>query len=40
VETSLFDFQRLQRLDVQIAGPSGQLKRTLKRPERRILLSR
>lgn len=41
VEVSLFAaFSRMQRLDVQVAAPKGQLQRTLKRPARRIELGR
>lgn len=38
LEHALFAFAGLQRLEVQIAAPSGQARRTLKRPEARIAL--
>lgn len=38
---ALFEsFPKLQRLDVQIAGPRGQAQQTLRRPQREILLRR
>jgi hypothetical protein len=41
VEIGLFDaFPRLQRVDVQTATRRGQMKATLKRPERRVPLAR
>jgi hypothetical protein len=41
VEVGLFDaFPRLQRVDVQTATRRGQMKATLKRPERRVPLAR
>ena len=41
MDITLFDaFPRLQRIDVQIAAPKGQFKRTLKRPMTRISLQR
>ena len=41
VDVRLFDaFAGLQRIDVQVAGPRGQFKRTLTRPERRVALTR
>lgn len=41
VELALFDaFPRLQRLDVQVVMPKGQLKRTLKRGATRLTLVR
>jgi hypothetical protein len=36
IEHGLFQFARLQRIDVQLATPKGQFKRTLKRPASRI----
>jgi Protein of unknown function (DUF2796) len=41
IELGLFDaFKRIQRIEVQVAGPKGQLKRELKRPEKMLGLSR
>lgn len=41
LEIGLFQaFSRLQRIDVQVAGPQGQSKATLKRPQRRLALKR
>ncbi len=41
VETGLFAaFPRLQRVEVQVAGPRGQAKAVLKRPEGRLPLAR
>jgi len=40
VDVGLFDFPRLQRLDVQVATPRGQFKRELKRPAQRISLTK
>lgn len=40
VEVDLFSFPRLQRLEIQIATGRGQFKRELKRPARRISLTR
>ena len=41
IDSDLFvAFANLQRLDVQVATPKGQLKRTLKRPATRIALLR
>ncbi|MDT7835346.1 DUF2796 domain-containing protein [Aquabacterium sp. OR-4] len=41
LDIGLFEvFQRLQRIDVQLAGPQGQAKSTLKRPQRRVQLAR
>jgi hypothetical protein len=39
IELGLFQFARLHRLDVQLATPKGQSKRTLKRPASRIDLN-
>jgi Protein of unknown function (DUF2796) len=37
----LFDaYPRIERIDVQVAGPTGQIKRQLKRPSRRVSLTR
>ncbi len=36
VDVGLFAFERLQRLEVQVAAPGGQFKRDLKRPAARI----
>lgn len=39
VEVGLFDaFKRLQKIEVQVAGPKGQSKQTLKRPQKSIRL--
>ncbi|MCW5659142.1 MAG: DUF2796 domain-containing protein [Burkholderiaceae bacterium] len=38
IEHGLFQFARLQRLEVQLATPKGQSKRSLKRPAGRIAL--
>lgn len=41
VTQNLFDaFPRLQRLDVQVAGPGGQVKQTLRRPAKAVRLVR
>ena len=40
IDVGLFEFKRLQRLNVQVAAPQGQFKRDLKRPASRILLTR
>ncbi|MFZ2649214.1 MAG: DUF2796 domain-containing protein [Burkholderiaceae bacterium] len=41
IDIGLFEaFAFLQRIDVQIATPKGQFKRSLKRPQRRIALLR
>ncbi|GAP38880.1 putative zinc-binding protein [Piscinibacter sakaiensis] len=41
IDLDLFKaWPRLQRVDVQVALPSGQLKRTLKRPDGRLSLER
>jgi Protein of unknown function (DUF2796) len=40
IDVGLFEFKRLQRLEVQVATPRGQFKRDLKRPAVRIGLSK
>ena len=40
VDVGLFEFARLQRLEVQLATPVGQFKRDLKRPASRITLTK
>lgn len=41
LDVGLFDaFKRLQRIDVQVAGPKGQSKVTLRRPARTVPLTR
>ncbi|WP_372525677.1 DUF2796 domain-containing protein [Piscinibacter sp.] len=40
IDVGLFDFARLQRLEVQVATPHGQFRRDLKRPARRIVLTK
>jgi len=41
VDVGLFDaFANMKQIEVQAATPKGQLKRTLKRPARRVALSR
>ena len=41
IDVGLFDaFDAMQRIDVQIAAPKGQQKRTLRRPATRITLTR
>jgi hypothetical protein len=40
VDVELFQFKHLQRLQVQVATPRGQFKRDLKRPAKRIVLTR
>ena len=41
IQLGLFDgFDAMQRIDVQIAAPQGQFKRTLRRPASRITLTR
>lgn len=38
IEVGLFEFKRLHEVDAQVAGPSGQLKRELKRSSKRLPL--
>lgn len=41
IELGLFDaFKRIQRIEVQVAGPQGQIKRELRRPNSQLLLTR
>ncbi len=41
LEVGLFDaYKRIQRIDVQVVGPKGQAKATLKRPARKVQLVR
>lgn len=40
VDVGLFEFSRLQRLEVQVATPRGQFRRDLTRPASRIVLAR
>lgn len=41
IEVGFFDaFKRIQKIDVQVAGPKGQSKQTLKRPDSMFRLSR
>jgi Protein of unknown function (DUF2796) len=41
VEVGLFDaFRRIERIEVQVAGPKGQSRQTLTRTKRRLLLPR
>ncbi len=40
IDHGLFEFERLQRLAVQVAAPGGQFKRELKRPARRLALGK
>lgn len=40
IDVGLFEFARLQMLEVQLATPRGQFKRDLKRPAVRILLGK
>lgn len=40
VETGLFDFARLHKLQVQVATPAGQSRRDLGRPANRIALTK
>ena len=41
LDVGLFDaYKRTQRIDVQVAGPKGQAKVTLKRPARKVQLVR
>ena len=41
VDVGLFDaFAEMKRIEVQVATPKGQLKRTLSRPARRVALTR
>jgi hypothetical protein len=41
LDVGLFDaYKRIQRIDVQVAGPKGQAKVTLKRPARSVKLAR
>jgi hypothetical protein len=39
IDVGLFDFKRLHRVDVQVAGPAGQFKRTLKPAASRLSLA-
>lgn len=39
IDVGLFEFARLQRIEVQVAAPHGQFKRDLMRPARRIVLT-
>jgi hypothetical protein len=40
IDVGLFEFARLQKLEVQVATPHRQFKRDLKRPARRIVLTK
>jgi len=40
IDVGLFDYPHLQRIDVQVAAPQGEFRRDLKRPDRRIVLTR
>lgn len=40
VDVGLFEFKRLHRIDVQVAGPAGQFKRSLKPSASRLSLVR
>lgn len=41
LDVGLFDaYKRIERIDVQVAGPKGQTKVTLKRPARKVPLVR
>lgn len=40
IDVGLFEFSHLQRLEVQVATPRGQFKRDLKRPAKRIVLTK
>lgn len=40
IDVGLFEFKRMQRLDVQVVTPKGQFKRSLKRPTNRIQLTK
>ncbi|MBA3597692.1 MAG: DUF2796 domain-containing protein [Methylibium sp.] len=41
IELGLFDaFQRIKRIEVQVAGPQGQSKQTLERPQKLLKLAR
>jgi Protein of unknown function (DUF2796) len=40
IELGLFEFSRMQRLEVQVATAKGQFKRTLKRPASRLMLTK
>lgn len=40
IDVGLFEFKRLQRLEVQVAASKGQFKRDLKRPAARIVLTK
>jgi hypothetical protein len=41
LDVGLFEaYRRIQRIDVQVAGPKGQAKATLKRPARKVQLAR
>ena len=40
IDVGLFEFKRMQRLEVQVAAPRGQFKRDLKRPAARIVLTK
>jgi hypothetical protein len=40
IDVGLFEYKRLQRLEVQVAASKGQFKRDLKRPVTRIVLTK
>jgi hypothetical protein len=40
IDVGLFEFKRLHRIDVQVAGPAGQLKRRLTPSARRLSLDK
>jgi len=40
IDVGLFDYARLQSIEVQVATPSGQFRRDLKRPTARLLLTK
>ena len=40
IDVGLFDFARMQKLQVQLATPTGEFQRDLARPERRIVLTK
>jgi hypothetical protein len=40
IDVGLFEFKRMQQIEIQVAAPKGQFKRDLKRPATRIMLTR
>ncbi len=40
IDVGLFDFARMQKLEVQLATPAGQFRRDMARPAKRIVLTK